>query len=600
MDYFDESGLMDDTIPMTAQTPSEYTLTNGWFLDDTSTQFLKEGAVQTSGWTHPTNTTGIRIITLASITGVNDADLGTAVAGVTTGDTGKLVDYNVALKKLWVRTDAADDDFNNTSEDINVNGTLAGAMGGAVAVTGETIWSNIFTIGTLVSGTTTDLYQNDTQITPFWSSGHIDILVKVKEASIETDTGNLTVLARKYGTLFDHYLVDASTGRNPIPLAAFTDGNNTTAEGTVSGYSDITITFGANSQNIGNGAKPYDVIIDCVSNRTVAQAYEYLKYVTRSGSSTNFFQSPGSIVNGEFYQAVGDIRFDYDTEGGGGTAFQEGDDGELITGTGSPAPTGYLVSLIDSGTTGTMVLRNVHGTFTDNMAITGGTTGRTALVNGTPPSISQSRQSPFGTFAGGRFFGARGVFLKSMLDPNNYQLIDSTNTADIPPVTVQVTAKDAVSLAAISGARVLLEAAAGGDLPANESCTISRSGATASVAHTAHGMTTGMSVIIRGATQDEYNGVYTISNVTANAYDYTVSGTPATPATGTITATCAILNSTTNGSGILNTTFNYTNSQPITGKVRKATSGTKYKTGAITGTITTAGLDTTVLLITDE
>jgi len=168
-------------------------------------------------------------------------------------------------------------------------------------------------------------------------------------------------------------------------------------------------------------------------------------------------------------------------------------------------------------------------------------------------------------------------------------------------VTVQVTAKDANTLAAIESARVLLEAAAGGDLPAGESATITRSGATASVAHTAHGMTTGMSVIIRGADQDEYNGIYTIANVTTNAYNYTVSGTPVTPATGTITATCAILSSTTNGSGVLSTaSFNYTSNQPITGKVRKATAGTKYKTGAITGTITASGLDATVLLITDE
>lgn len=168
-------------------------------------------------------------------------------------------------------------------------------------------------------------------------------------------------------------------------------------------------------------------------------------------------------------------------------------------------------------------------------------------------------------------------------------------------VTVKVTVKDANALTAIEDARVLLEVDTGGDLPAGESITITRSGSTASVSHTAHGMTTGMSVIIRGVTEDEYNGIFTISNVTANAYDYTVSGTPATPATGSPKATCAILSGLTNASGILQTTsFNYTSSQPVTGRVRKATTGTKYKTGAITGTITSNGLDTTVLLIADE
>jgi hypothetical protein len=107
-------------------------------------------------------------------------------------------------------------------------------------------------------------------------------------------------------------------------------------------------------------------------------------------------------------------------------------------------------------------------------------------------------------------------------------------------------------------------------------------------------------VVIRGATQDEYNGVYTITVTNANEYTYTVSGTPATPATGTPTSTAVILSGTTDASGILQTTtFNYTANQPVTGKARKATSGTFYKTGAITGTISTAGLDTTVLLIQD-
>ncbi len=169
--------------------------------------------------------------------------------------------------------------------------------------------------------------------------------------------------------------------------------------------------------------------------------------------------------------------------------------------------------------------------------------------------------------------------------------------------TVKVTVKDANTLVAIQNARVLLEAAAGGDLPALASVTITRSGSTASVAHTAHGMSAGNSVIIRGANQPEYNGIFTISNVTTNAYDYAVPGTPATPATGTITATCAILSGLTDASGILQTTaFNYTNPQPVTGKVRRATAayGTKYKGGTLSGTITSSGLDTTTLLISDE
>jgi hypothetical protein len=44
----------------------------------------------------------------------------------------------------------------------------------------------------------------------------------------------------------------------------------------------------------------------------------------------------------------------------------------------------------------------------------------------------------------------------------------------------------------------------------------------------------------------------------------------------------------------------YTSDQPVTGRVRKASSSPYYKTGDISGTITTAGFSPTVLMIEDE
>jgi len=66
--------------------------------------------------------------------------------------------------------------------------------------------------------------------------------------------------------------------------------------------------------------------------------------------------------------------------------------------------------------------------------------------------------------------------------------------------------------------------------------SITRAGSTATATVTAHGYANGNSVLMAGATQTEYNGTFVISNVTTNTFDYTVTGTPATPATGTITA----------------------------------------------------------------
>lgn len=69
---------------------------------------------------------------------------------------------------------------------------------------------------------------------------------------------------------------------------------------------------------------------------------------------------------------------------------------------------------------------------------------------------------------------------------------------------------------------------------------ITRTGSTATATCTAHGWANGESIVHAGADQAEYNGTFTISNVAANTYDFTVSGTPATPATGTITASSGV------------------------------------------------------------
>lgn len=154
-------------------------------------------------------------------------------------------------------------------------------------------------------------------------------------------------------------------------------------------------------------------------------------------------------------------------------------------------------------------------------------------------------------------------------------------------------------------ARVLLEASDGtGNFPyyaALGAGAITRSGATVSVAHTSHTMKNDDIVVIRGATQVEYNGPHVISNVSANAYDYTISDTPASPATGTITATGAILSGLTNASGNISRDRSFTLATPVSGRVRKSTASPRYKDFPIAGTIsTTAGLSINVQLILDE
>jgi len=68
--------------------------------------------------------------------------------------------------------------------------------------------------------------------------------------------------------------------------------------------------------------------------------------------------------------------------------------------------------------------------------------------------------------------------------------------------------------------------------------SITRSGSTASATTAAsHGLVSGDSVRITGANETQYNGTFSVTVTGGTTFDYTVSGTPATPATGTIKLT---------------------------------------------------------------
>jgi hypothetical protein len=168
-------------------------------------------------------------------------------------------------------------------------------------------------------------------------------------------------------------------------------------------------------------------------------------------------------------------------------------------------------------------------------------------------------------------------------------------------VDININVKDTAG-SNIQSARVLLKASNGtGPFPFEDSVTITRSGSIASVSHTAHGMATNDKIQIKGADQWEYNGVFSITNVTTNAYDYTVSGTPTTPATGTIEATFVALHDTTDVSGNVSATRVYPTNQPVTGVVRKSTGSPLYQTGPFGGTVNSAtGFTANVQLVSDE
>lgn len=83
----------------------------------------------------------------------------------------------------------------------------------------------------------------------------------------------------------------------------------------------------------------------------------------------------------------------------------------------------------------------------------------------------------------------------------------------------------------------LIKACAFGETLTTSSITITRSSAVATVTETAHGRTIGSTVRIAGADQAEYNGDQVVASTpTSDTFTFAVSGSPVSPATGTITA----------------------------------------------------------------
>jgi len=278
-DTFDELGQLDDDVPMSAQTPTEYSLINGW-------------------------------------------------------------------------------DFGTPATDIQY------LYGGAITRTSDdTVWANIYSVGSpLQASTQIYIAQNGSVLTGWWTTGHIDVLIKVKDAGSLIDSGNLIVLARELGDRYTFFDVTATGGRAVAAISTEDDINDDETGGAVTGVvlgfvGGYTADVDGDSSN-----ETYDVDVDCGGN-TLADVYTYLKYITRRGSTTDL-----GGVQGQQYKAA-------------------------------------------------------------------------------DAAYTPIASAPFGTFAGGIFFGARGVLVRNMHgnDANNIVLIDAGGTQRTPPVSINITIDKVVS-----------------------------------------------------------------------------------------------------------------------------------------------------------
>ena len=64
-------------------------------------------------------------------------------------------------------------------------------------------------------------------------------------------------------------------------------------------------------------------------------------------------------------------------------------------------------------------------------------------------------------------------------------------------------------------------------------CSATRSGTTATLTKTSHGLSNGDKVLIQGFSLEEFNGIFTVGNVATNTFDYTIKQDPGANPTGT-------------------------------------------------------------------
>lgn len=361
-DTFDELGQMDDKVPMSAQTPTDYTMINEWFIDEVSVKYLTGGAIKTDGWLRVEGSnTGIVQVSYSTATAEPVAsDIGLPVVHDTDSDAGTLLFADTSRNVIWIRpsTSAIANSFNSTSGDITATGGTMDIDQTAAAVSGENLWANVYTLGTIQTSPYPQVYifQNGTAISEWstltnWDRGHIDVLIRVKEMGTEIDGANITVFARQGGNSYDHFAIDlTSGGRNAVPLSTATDLNYTTGDYYVLYDTEVGGPFTANEVIKHNAATSlWSAQIVSITDWGTSGLLK-LTNLKGTPSDNHAFKGQSSLATGQINGTVGDT---YGTSSAEGTQLTTG----LVCTGGTSGAKRILRGIQDDGATSKYVFQ---------------------------------------------------------------------------------------------------------------------------------------------------------------------------------------------------------------------------------------------------
>ena len=239
-DFEDDAGNMDDEVIMTAQTPLEYSIINGWFIDNPSTNFLNGGAISSIGYLTEIQ----RVVTTAAGTSPVGSDIGLNV--VATGGSGPLLHFDIdenddgTLVNVWYVRTGAGADLSSTIEVTTAGGT--GTQTVSTSADGEEVWANVFSFGTITATVSPQFYieqelnSADHRIIEWvgntnFSRGNMDVLIRTQIEGVLIDSGDMLITVRQPGTSYDSSEQTlAAGGRNPFALNAADDADNLLTE----------------------------------------------------------------------------------------------------------------------------------------------------------------------------------------------------------------------------------------------------------------------------------------------------------------------------------------------------------------------------------
>jgi len=393
-DYEDDAANMTHPVIMTAQTPTEYSIINGWFIDNPSTHFLNGGALTSIGYATEIQ----RVVTTNAGTDPIASDIGKLVTPAGAGTAGNLLHFDL--------------DENDDGTQVHVWYVRSGdgtAYSGAMTITagtgaqtvdtsvdGEEVWANVFSFGVVNSTVSPQFYIEqqlngaDHRIIEWvansnFSRGNMDVLLRTQVEGVLIDLGNVLITIRQPGTTYDSSeAVLNAGGRNPFALNAADDPDNLLSEWyfLFDGEAGTDIAVG---DTLTADAKAwYCEVVEVAYFVDTATGYVGVRGLNESIDALvdgDAFTSSGTgtaVTNG----SAGDRIIAYDTQTGafalgltltGGTSLTK----HVIRGIQDVAATGYLTLEVHP----TIDFREdltFYNIYTDNETITDSATGSAA------------------------------------------------------------------------------------------------------------------------------------------------------------------------------------------------------------------------------